>query len=271
MSPSSPRAFTLIELLVVIAIIALLVAILLPSLSAARELARRMPCISNEKQMGAGIQMYISTNNTIIPPMVYCRNGGTGVTRSYSHLQWFWADCIAPFFDNEAHSSTTVGSWGPPTEPIGSIGVQPADGNYGRNAPTIYYSRRMDCPAVKNRDQYEYSYLCTNYAAFWTLPYPVGGPPFPDEMYGSWWAASLNPVKEGYFRSPSEFCPVTENGGAWGIYFNICYSASYKVTLANASPHMGTINLLMLDAHVQTMTRAELAGTKLTGYPFYGP
>ncbi len=50
--------FTLIELLVVIAIIAVLVAILLPALNQAREKARQLTCLSNLKQIGAGVAMY---------------------------------------------------------------------------------------------------------------------------------------------------------------------------------------------------------------------
>src|SRR5688500_2108666 len=55
----SPQAFTLIELLVVISIIVILAAILFPVFAEAREKARQSSCMSNMRQLGTGLSMYI--------------------------------------------------------------------------------------------------------------------------------------------------------------------------------------------------------------------
>jgi prepilin-type processing-associated H-X9-DG protein/prepilin-type N-terminal cleavage/methylation domain-containing protein len=60
---SEKRNFTLIELLVVIAIIALLVSILLPSLKKAREKARAIVCMSNQKQLYTSVLGYVGDYN----------------------------------------------------------------------------------------------------------------------------------------------------------------------------------------------------------------
>ncbi len=57
------NGFTLIELLVVVAIIAMLISILLPSLSKARDQAKRVQCLANLQQFGRGFQTYANDNN----------------------------------------------------------------------------------------------------------------------------------------------------------------------------------------------------------------
>ncbi|HSV74263.1 MAG TPA: prepilin-type N-terminal cleavage/methylation domain-containing protein [Chthonomonadales bacterium] len=61
------RAFTLIELLVVIAIIAILAAILFPVFARARDSARRTACLSNTKQIGMGLLMYVQDYDEQFP------------------------------------------------------------------------------------------------------------------------------------------------------------------------------------------------------------
>lgn len=72
------HAFTLIELLVVIAIIALLVSILLPSLSRAREMAKGATCLSNLRQLANGWHLYADEFKDVSVPGKYPKaEGGT--------------------------------------------------------------------------------------------------------------------------------------------------------------------------------------------------
>ena len=62
------KSFTLIELLVVIAIIAILAALLLPTLHHAKETAQRIACLSNVKQIMLGLRVYADDNKEYLPP-----------------------------------------------------------------------------------------------------------------------------------------------------------------------------------------------------------
>ena len=63
------QCFTLVELLVVIAIITILAALLLPAISRAKATARGAACLSNLRQVGIALQLYVQENNNRIPVM----------------------------------------------------------------------------------------------------------------------------------------------------------------------------------------------------------
>ena len=67
-TPKKLAGFTLIELLVVVAIIALLVAILLPSVNRAKELVRRAVCAGNLRNVGIASVIYANDNDGWMPP-----------------------------------------------------------------------------------------------------------------------------------------------------------------------------------------------------------
>ena len=90
-NPGVPR-FTLIELLVVIAIIAVLVAMLLPGLGRAREIARRAVCRSNQQQVGLAVMAYASDNNEYLPPHGYWYNSAQCSYAMYNDVPAVWTD-----------------------------------------------------------------------------------------------------------------------------------------------------------------------------------
>ena len=77
-SPAEKCNFTLIELLVVIAIIAILAAMLLPALSAARERARNASCIAKLKDVGVATFMYANDNHGFLPAELCTKSACSG-------------------------------------------------------------------------------------------------------------------------------------------------------------------------------------------------
>ncbi|MFB3894247.1 MAG: type II secretion system protein [Phycisphaerae bacterium] len=263
-------AFTLIELLAVVAIIALLVAILVPTLRTARELARRSICGTHMRSVSLGIHMYCQDNREIVAPRFF-------VLRNDPIWIKFWADFITPYFDSDCKPGVP----GPGQSLYSSVGLQPSDGIYTRSIWGVSqsYSRRLHCASgkLKTKDGSWPMHYSWNIAFGWQGEYGSVGQfswttgvqmlrlknhqrlvqvVEPDPM--DWWSINLA-ADSGQYR------------GAWepGFYGLVPYG--YQ------QPHMDTGNALFLDGHVEVFTKqfildfARKPYYTVANYPFYLP
>ncbi|MCC6731003.1 MAG: prepilin-type N-terminal cleavage/methylation domain-containing protein [Chthonomonadales bacterium] len=91
---NSRKGFTLIELLVVIAIIAILAAILFPVFAQARAKARQTSCLSNTKQLGLALRMYIQDYDEMFPFAANLESGFADADK------WYGTVKLQPYIKN---------------------------------------------------------------------------------------------------------------------------------------------------------------------------
>ncbi len=186
------KKFTLIELLVVVAIIGILASILMPSLSKAREKGRQAVCLSNLKQFGVAIELYISANGSYFPPRTY--NGKNSQGRS-----WFGKNGNAGGRYSDEHSIDKR-----PLNPY--IGISTDKG-----------SQVAQCASDTKESSYGSYY--NKYGSSYRANVKTDGgrmKPLVSWISGFKFSKGLN---IGLVKSPSETFSVSEYGGISVIYY----------------------------------------------------
>jgi prepilin-type N-terminal cleavage/methylation domain-containing protein/prepilin-type processing-associated H-X9-DG protein len=138
-----PKGFTLIELLVVIAIIAILAAMILPALAAAKRKALQANCLSNQRQWALSMQLYSPDNNDGMP-----RDGmGAGGTYMVSSPDGTpddlnaWFNLLPPFFSERPLTFYK-------SQPGGNFPKKFPPFDYNVSAPYFTASKIWECPAA---------------------------------------------------------------------------------------------------------------------------
>ena len=136
--PKACNAFTLIELLVVIAIIALLAAMIFPVFATARDKGRQAACLSNTRQLGVGLMLYVQDNDETFP-------------FSYSPaLGNYWPDLARPYTGQKAGINATTIFLCPSDEGVGlTYSTNPqVIGLYGTGMPANFFTSVVALPDV---------------------------------------------------------------------------------------------------------------------------
>lgn len=255
---SCARAFTILELLIVVAIIALLMAILVPTLRRAREQARRVACLSNLRSLGLGLQMYQGEYNGFFP---------------------------APGEGWVLYNDWITAWWAPPSNWSNSGALVPYTSGSGIFIPKLYM-----CPSDTKRHtngsglsiatipgyvvppgntvpgsspSYAYSYSSN----WFILQQPFQFPKSPNFTTKITLSIILNPAKkillidesadtldDGVW-APDQFAYV--NGVVTGNVLSNRHDRDAESSLAALSTTLGTGTVVFVDGHAETISRAD--------------
>ena len=222
MHRSRRQAFTLIELLVVTAVIALLAAILFPVFARAREKSRQATCLSNEKQIAAGVLMYMSDYDERFP-FVLCLSGNAAGTANTG--------------DNGRHPLVPGVTGQEPQFQLVNVIAQ-----YVRNESVWY------CPSVGPDGSWGWKNGVTMRTQGTSYGYTWVSWPFPYPGFPASWPSILTFMGEksdAILRDASRWPMITDEPDGSGFTGNIADPPT------SAAPHFGGLNVAYGDGHAR--------------------
>jgi prepilin-type N-terminal cleavage/methylation domain-containing protein/prepilin-type processing-associated H-X9-DG protein len=229
-----PRAFTLVELLAVIAIIAILVAILLPYLGQARELAYRARCRSNMKALIPAALTYANYYRCLAP----IGWGPTYTSGNYSAVLYLWYEkpMLGQFFGEDVPRDGAVAGWSPPKKSVLRCPTRAAWPEIDPQSSWIAYNSNMAFDCAPLRADSENGPKC-----FWR------GPRLDEIVTGSHRFVLFADGRGGsvYYIGDTAYC-----------------DGSYDISASSAttdSRHGGGVNFGFLDGHVSYYPNATQA------------
>ncbi len=226
------QSFTLIELLVVIAIIAILAAMLLPALAKAREKARAITCVSNLKNIGLAMNMYMNDSNGFSPMISSKKIEGKDM---YWKMKLVESGCI------ESAGVGKIGVFGCPSA-LNDCGTKTGEASYAAG----YGMWRM----VDFQDSWNFTQgtrlFHTNATSRAVSIYV---PTKTNESTGP----ELQPTETGYV---CESCLGTDKMTSY-YFVNRYYGGGIGASERIALRHGGSANYLMGDGHVGTYNRGN--------------
>jgi prepilin-type processing-associated H-X9-DG protein/prepilin-type N-terminal cleavage/methylation domain-containing protein len=233
------KAFTLVELLVVIGIIAILISILLPSLTRAKQAALRLACASNLRTQGQALNMYVQDNGAY---------PGHAQSMGVTFAVWptrlrkamksprgvFWCPAEPPGFQWQRVIGT----------PGGKYATQVIADRYGYEVGELL----LDVFIVP------FSYGYNDWGS-----HNVG---FPQKGLGAdLWNPQSTELKAGRVKKPAEMIAIADNttDGSWDYNIDPTNPLEYPGRIHNKGA-----NVLFCDGHVQWYSQKELTNVNGT-------